>query len=244
MNELRIILIGSTGTIGRRVARALLEEGHRLALIGRSISKLQELVKSIGSNGDRIKCIYTADLKDIEISKDAIAKSASCLGGLDVLINSAGVWDDTDPWRITPEKWLEVFTINAVAPYMLSLEASKYMGEGGTIINVGCLTATRGHRIYSGLRPSPAYLTSKVAITYLTRQLAEVLAPMGIRVITIAPSWVYRYGMNEKLLKAIETTVPLKRPAEPDEIAEVIKIIINTKTLYITGAVIEISGGL
>jgi 3-oxoacyl-[acyl-carrier protein] reductase len=67
---------------------------------------------------------------------------------------------------------------------------------------------------------------------------------MGIRVITIAPSWVYRYGMNEKLLKAIETTVPLKRPAEPDEIAEVIKIIINTKTLYITGAVIEISGGL
>ncbi|MEM4971513.1 MAG: SDR family oxidoreductase [Sulfolobales archaeon] len=244
MGGLRIILIGSTGTIGRRIARALIEDGHQLALIGRSASRLQEIVREIGSNKNGIKCIYTADLKDIEASKAAIAKSTSCLGGLDVLINSAGIWDDTDPWDIKPEKWLEVFTVNTIAPYILSLEASKYMEKGGTIINMGCLTATRGHRIYSGLRPSPAYLSSKVAITYLTKQLAELLAPMGVRVITIAPSWVNRPGIGERLVKAIESTVPLKRPADPDEIVEVIKAIINIKTPYITGAVIEVSGGL
>ncbi|MDT7887870.1 MAG: SDR family oxidoreductase [Desulfurococcales archaeon] len=240
----KIILLGSTGTIGRKIAETLVEEGHSLAIIGRSDSRLRELVRSVGSSAERIKCIYTADLRDLESSKAAVASSSSCLGGLDVLINSAGVWDDTDPWKITLDKWLEIFVVNTIAPYMLSLEASKYMEKGGTIINMGCLTATRNHRIYKGLRPSPAYLSSKVAITYLTKQLAEILAPRGIRVITIAPSWVYKHGIGETLLKAIKDTVPLKRPADPGEIAEVIRAIINTKTPYITGSVIEISGGL
>jgi len=163
---------------------------------------------------------------------------------VDVMINSSGVWDDTDPWIMTLDRWLEVFTINTISPYTLSLEVSKYMRGGGTIINMGCLTATRGHRAYKGLRPSPAYLASKAALTYLTRHLAELLAPMGIRVITIAPSWVKKQDLSRELVKAIEETVPLRRPAEPSEIVEVIRAILSTRTPYITGAVIEVSGGL
>jgi len=241
---LRIILVGPTGNIGSSIARALASDGHSLSIVGRDRSRLEALLKSLGSDAGSVRCLYTADLRDVESSRRAIGSSVECLGGVDAMINSSGVWDDTDPWKISPERWFEVFTVNAISPYILSLEVSRYMRGGGTIINMGCLTATRGHRIYKGLRPSPAYLTSKVAITYLTRYLAELLAPMGIRVVTIAPSWVRKLDLSEKLAAAIEETVPLKRPAEPAEIVEVIRAILSTKTPYITGAVIEVSGGL
>ncbi|HWQ16668.1 MAG TPA: SDR family oxidoreductase [Sulfolobales archaeon] len=241
---MRIILTGPTGTLGKKILESLLMDSHEISIIGRDREKLEKLVNSLKEHGLSVGCISTADLKDIELSRKALLESITCLGGIDALINSAGVWDDTDPWDLSVNKWVEVYIINTIAPYMLSLEASKYMNDGGTIINIGCLSALRGHRIYTPLKPSPAYLASKVSITYLTKQLAEILAPRGIRVVTIAPSWIEKESLTHGLRESIKDYVPLKRAADPWEVVEVIKSILYMRTPYITGSVIEISGGL
>lgn len=241
---LRITVAGPTGILGRSIVKELARDGHRVAVIGRSPSKLRELARELEKLGLSITCTSTADLRELDRSRIAIAEISSCLGGMDVLINSAGAWDDSDPYSLTVNRWVEVYIINTVAPYMLSLEASRYMDRGGTIINIGCLSALRDHRIYSPLKPSPAYLASKVSITYLTKQLAELLAPKGIRVVTILPSWIDKPALSDELRSAIRSRVPLGRAADPGEVVEVIRSIIYMRTNYITGSIIEISGGL
>lgn len=241
---MKIIVTGPTGFLGRRILEGLLLDGHEVLIIGRDLEKLRKLSEDLRARGLSVKCISRADLRDLELSRKALREGIECLGGVNALINSAGVWDDTDPWALSVERWVEVYTINTIAPYMLSLEVSKYMGSGSTIINIGCLSALRDHRIYTPLKPSPAYLASKASITYLTKQLAEILAPKGIRVITIAPSWIEKESISPELREAIRDSVPLRRAADPWEIVEIIKTILYLKTPYITGSVIEISGGL
>ncbi len=241
---LKIILTGPTGLLGRKILEGLLEDGHEVSIIGRDLERLKKLAEKLKDRGSGVRCISTADLRDLERSKKALIESVSCLGSVDALINSAGVWDDTSPWGLGMKRWIEVYTVNTIAPYMLSLEVSKYMDSGGTIINMGCLSALRGHRIYSPLEPSPAYLASKVSITYLTKHLAEILAPRGIRVITIAPSWIEKERLSPEIRRSIEDNVPLRRAADPREIVEIVKTVLHIKTPYITGSVIEVSGGL
>ncbi len=241
---MRIILTGPTGTLGKRILEGLVRDGHEVSIIGRGLERLRDLANSIRDHGSSVRCLSTADLRNLELSRKALLESIACLGGVDALINSAGVWDDTSPWDLGVERWIEVYMVNTIAPYTLSLEVSKYMGSGGTIINIGCLSALRDHRIYRPLKPSPAYLASKVSITYLTKQLAEILAPKGIRVVTIAPSWIEKENLSQGLRRSIWNSVPLRRAADPWEVVEVIKNILYTKTLYITGSIVEIPGGL
>lgn len=241
---MRIILTGATGTLGKKILEGLLMDNHEISIIGRDLEKLRRLASTFKTQGFDIRCISTADLRDLELSRKSLLESIACLGGVDALINSAGVWDDTNPWDLSVERWIEVYMVNTITPYMLSLEASRYMSNGGTIINIGCLSALRGHRIYAPLKPSPAYLASKASITYLTKQLAEILAPRGVRVVTIAPSWIEKRDLSPRLRRSIEDSVPLKRAADPWEVVEIIKTILYVKTPYITGSVIEIPGGL
>ncbi|MEM0439758.1 MAG: SDR family oxidoreductase [Sulfolobales archaeon] len=241
---MRIILTGPTGTLGKRILEGLLIDSHEVSIIGRDRERLENLVSSLKERGLSVRCVSTTDLRNIELARRALQESIACLGGIDALINSAGVWDDTSPWDLSVDRWIEVYVVNTIAPYTLSLEASRYMNNGGTIINIGCLSALRGHRIYAPLKPSPAYLASKASITYLTKQLAEILAPKGIRVVTIAPSWIEKEDLTHSHRESIKDHVPLKRAADPWEVVEVIRSILYMRTPYITGSVIEISGGL
>lgn len=239
----RIVITGSTGKIGRRLSKDLAAAGHRLSLVGRSREKLEQLVQSTGLGAEEDLCTVVADLKDPEAPARIVAESISCLGGIDVVVNAVGVWDDTDPWVLDHKRWIEVLTINTIAPYRISMEAARYMGPGGLIIIFTCLSALRGHRIYSPLKPSPAYLASKAALTHITRQLADLLAGKGIRVLAIAPSWVER-DFSEDLANALRASVPLRRAATLREISDLVRSIIDLDVPYLTGAILEISGGL
>ena len=126
---MRIILTGPTGTLGKRILEGLLIDSHKVSIIGRDREKLENLVSSLKERGLSVRCVSTADLRNIELSRRALQESIACLGGIDALINSAGVWDDTSPWDLSVDRWIEVYIVNTIAPYTLSIDCLLYTSD-------------------------------------------------------------------------------------------------------------------
>ena len=239
------MVTGATGFLGRYITKRALERGHRVIGVIRekfSLNKIQGFMREfLDRNRDRI-CFVESDLEKIELLDDLVEKAYSCFGDINVLINSAAVWDDTEPFQLSYDKWIKILSINLVVPYMLAIKVSRYMREGDMIINISCLTSTKGHRAYGVLRPSPAYVASKTALNSVTKYLADLLAPKGIIVIGVAPSWIKKPEIS-RFENYIRKNVPLGRAADPDEIADIILSLAENKKHYLSGSIIELSGG-
>ena len=241
----RVIVTGASSGIGRATAERYLADGATVTLVGRRETSLKELASQCTSAARAF--VIAADLSDEKQSEECMAHAVEMMGGLDVLINAAGI---LKPGRIedtTLELWDEMMGINLRSVFHLMKLAVPHLERSrGNIVNVSSVT---GPRSFPGVL---AYCVSKAAVDQLTRCAALELAAKGIRVNEVNPGVVVTElhrsgGMNEEAYAAFlehsKTTHPLGRVGQAEEVADLIYFLASDRAGWITGATVSIDGG-
>jgi NAD(P)-dependent dehydrogenase (short-subunit alcohol dehydrogenase family) len=244
MTDKRVLITGASSGIGRATAEIFLQAGATVALVGRREAALQEVAVN-AAEGKAF--VIVADLEDAQQSEACMAQAVESMGGLDVLVNCAGILKSGNIEATTLALWDEMMNINVRSVFHLMQLATAHLGKsGGNIVNVSSVT---GLRSFPGVL---AYCVSKAAVDQLTRCAALELAPKGIRVNAVNPgvvvSGLHRSGgMADEnyaaFLEHSKTTHPLGRVGQPHEIAELIYFLASDKAAWITGETVSIDGG-
>ena len=239
----RVAVTGASSGIGRAVAELFIKQGAKVAVIGRREDALSSLV--VGHGGRAIA--IAADLSDEKQTESCVERVIASLGGLDVLINSAGILKSGSIEASSLELWDEMMNVNLRSVFHLMKLAVPHLAESrGNIVNVSSVT---GLRSFPGVL---AYCVSKAGVDQLTRCAALELAAKGIRVNAVNPgvvvSGLHRSGgMNDEAYEAFlehsKTTHPLGRVGDASEVAELIYFLASEKAGWITGATVSIDGG-
>ncbi len=243
MSGKRVLVTGASSGIGRATAERFLEAGATVTLVGRRETALAEIAAHYPSRAHAL----VADLADERQCEACIERAVEWMGGLDVLVNAAGILKSGSLETTSLELWDETMRINLRSIFYLMKLAVPHLEETrGSIVNVSSVT---GLRSFPGVL---AYCVSKAALDHLTRCAALELAPKGIRVNAVNPGVVRTNlhragGMSEEeyatFLERSKTTHPLGRVGEPQEIAELIYFLASDRASWITGATISIDGG-
>ncbi len=239
-----VLVTGAARGIGRAVATAFAQAGDRVAVhYGSSADAAASLVAELpGSGHVRVQ----AELADPEQVRRCVDEAADRLGGLDVLVNNAGVFLAHPPLESTYEQWQAAWSttlaVNLVAAANATFCAVPHLvaSGGGAVVNVSSRGAFRGEPA------CPAYGASKAGMNAMGQSLAVALAPYGIRVGTVAPGFVQTEMAREVLDgpggDAVRAQSPLGRVAEPHEVAAAVLWLASPEAAFSTGTIIDVNG--
>lgn len=241
-----VVVTGATSGIGRAVAEAFGRAGARVVLAGRDSRALGEAARAVtAAGGESVEC--AVDVTSAEAPLRLIGAALDAYGGVDVLVNAAGVIATGTLESTTDERWDAMMAVNVRAPFRLMREAAPHLAtRKGSIVNV---SSVNGLRAFAGVL---AYNVSKAAVDHLTRCAALELAPLGVRVNAVNPGVTVtnlhrRSGMGEEqygaFLERSKQTHPLGRPGEAEEIASLILYLASDQASWMTGETIPIDGG-
>jgi NAD(P)-dependent dehydrogenase (short-subunit alcohol dehydrogenase family) len=235
------LVTGASGGIGRATAVALAAEGAQLVL--GDVADLEAAAQAVFEAGDLPALTVKLDVTSRTDAEAAVARAIEQVGRLDILVNNAGVGRPAPLAEVTDELWDWIMDINLKGPFICARAAAPHLGQGSAIVNVASL---------AGRASSPAmacaYSASKAGLLGLTRHLAKELGPRGIRVTAVNPgvvmtSLVANNFPPEHLARTIET-IPLGRPSQPEDIADVIVFLASDDARYVTGASLDANGGI
>jgi NAD(P)-dependent dehydrogenase (short-subunit alcohol dehydrogenase family) len=240
------IVTGASSGIGRATAMAFGREHAKVVAVGRNEAALEQVASDIRSCEGTV-AVVPADVTKSDAPSRIVKAAVESFGGIDVLVNAAGIIASGAVDATGDELWDAMFAINVRAPFRLIREAAIHLvSRGGSIVNVSSVT---GLRSFPGLA---AYCSSKSAVDQLTRCAALDFAPKGVRVNAVNPGVVVtnlhrRSGMAEeqyaRFLEHSKQTHPLGRTGNADEIAELILLLASERSGWITGETIAIDGG-
>ena len=241
-----VIVTGATSGIGRATAEAFGREGAALVLVGRDEGALADTAAAISSHGGRsVSC--AADITADDAAARIVGSAEKAFGGVDVLVNAAGVIASGALQATSDETWNQMLAVNVTAPFRLMRAAAPSLTtRKGCVVNV---SSVNGLRAFAGVL---AYCVSKAAVDHLTRCAALEMAPLGVRVNAVNPGVTVtnlhrRSGMTEEQYAAFLTrskeTHPMGRPGNPQEIAELILYLASDRAVWMTGETIPIDGG-
>jgi len=239
-----VVTGGGTG-IGRATALRLAQEGAVVIVVGRRAEKLEESVSEIGQGGGKATLVAT-DLSKPDAASDIVRHASQWAGRLDVLVNAAGTFPSAPFPELTDDDWRDALEINLSAPMRLIRSAIPLFGDQAAVVNVSTINALIGDE----LSQCAHYAAAKAGLLGLTRQLAVELAPRGIRVNSVAPGAVATpmlEGWNEdptEMRDWLERFVPIRRIAEPEEVASAIAFLASADASYITGVTLSVDGGM
>jgi NAD(P)-dependent dehydrogenase (short-subunit alcohol dehydrogenase family) len=242
-----VLVTGASRGIGRAVATRFAEGGDRVAVHHRDSAPLAEqLVAALPGEGH---VVVRADLADPEEVRAMVDAAADALGGLDVLVNNAGVFGaaeqrhpvfDTsyEHWQ---QQWRRTLDVNLLGAANATWCAARHMrGRGGRVVNVSSRGAFRGEP------HQPAYGASKAGLNAMGQSLAVALAPYGIAVATVAPGFVETDMTNEHLKAArgeeIRAQSPFHRVARPEEVAAAVHWLASPEAEWASGAILDLNG--
>jgi NAD(P)-dependent dehydrogenase (short-subunit alcohol dehydrogenase family) len=238
------IVTGAGSGIGQACALALAREGARVALAGRRKDRLEQMARQIGDRAIAIPCdvTRTGDLNRL------LDKTVAHFGGLNFLLNNAGILQIGTAEQITEEQWDRVFDVNVRAVWLLSRAALPHLRKagGGSIINVA---STLG---IVGARNRAAYAASKGAVVLLTKSMAIDHGQENIRVNAICPSFVeteltaavLSKAENPDAIRRERTAAhPLGRLGRPEDVAGLAVYLAGDESSWVTGAVLPVDGG-
>ncbi|WNZ11675.1 SDR family oxidoreductase [Streptomyces sp. 11x1] len=232
------LITGATAGIGRAVASTLAELGAAVVVHGRAAERGSSVVEEISAAGGTARFV-AADLAD----PDAVHKLAEAAGPVDVLVNNAGVFQFGPMLEATAEAFDLHMAVNTRAPMLLVAALAPAMAKRGFGVVINITTGA----VSTPVRGGGVYVSSKVALDYLTRVWADELGPSGVRVNAVAAGPTRTRGMQARGADLADTlgrtTTALGRAADPREIAEVVAFLASPRSGYVTGAVVEARGG-
>ncbi len=240
------LVTGATSGIGRATALAFAEAGAHVALVGRNADALSSVAAEIRRHESEALEI-SADVTSETDAERIVAEAAEKFGGLDTLVNAAGILNNGTIETTALDAWDEMMNVNLRSVFhLMQLAAPHLAASRGSIVNVSSVT---GLRAFPGVL---AYCVSKAGVDQLTRCAALELAPKGVRVNAVNPGVVRtevhrRGGMNEeaytKFLEHSKQTHPLGRVGDAREVADLILFLASERASWITGATYSIDGG-
>lgn len=235
----RVIITGAARGIGAAIAATFAAEGAQLALLDREGEQCQATAAALGATS------FEVDLADAADAQRATGEAIAALGGVDVLVNNAGILHMAPLLEIDVADWDRTFAINTRAMLLTTQVAAKAMiaaGTPGSIVNM----ASMGGKVGS---PNQAhYAASKAAVISLTRVAAMELGEHGIRVNCICPGYVLTEmgaaTRTPEMVAKWSSMSPLGRCAEPSEVADMALFLASDQAKYCTGQAMNVSGGM
>ena len=235
----KIIITGATGGIGNSIVKRLSDAGAKILATGTRLEKLEEL-KSKFKNTDILKFDIS---KGDEIEEFIENATKQLGGGLDCLINNAGITQDNLAIRMNIDEWKKVIDINLTSTFLLSKFAVKKMlkNKYGKIINI---TSVVGH---TGNLGQTNYTASKAGIIAMSKSLALEYAKKNININCISPGFIKTEmtdKIEEKFKEAIISKIPSSRLGEPEDVANAVLFLTSDQSNYINGETIHVNGGM
>jgi NAD(P)-dependent dehydrogenase (short-subunit alcohol dehydrogenase family) len=239
------LVTGASSGIGRAVAKSLGAEGARVLATGRRRERLEGTAQAIRAAGGEVS-IATGDVREEAVGRAWVDQARLEFGGLDGLVNAAGVLGNGSVVKTEPAEWDRVMDINLRSVYLLTrLAAPELAKRRGSVVN---LSSVAGSRPYAGIL---AYCVSKAALDMLTRCAALDLAPEGVRVNAVNPGVVvtelhtvtHAVPDYPAFLERSKSTHPLGRVGQPEEVASLVLFLLSDEAAWITGVTYSIDGG-
>lgn len=244
--ELVGIITGSGGRIGRAITAMLAERGYRLIVNDLDPARCEAVAGRLSGQGATVFAA-AGDVSKRADAESLVEMATGAWGRLDLLVNCAGIFPNTPVVEMDDAEWERVWGVNLRGPFYLSRAGARAMiaaGNGGNIVNV---SSTAGESARIG---AAHYCGSKAALNMLTKVLAIELAPHAIRVNAVAPGLV----LDEVLTSppppgtpaysaALLNGIPLGRTGTGDDIANVVRFLIDPASNWITGEIIHVNGG-
>lgn len=244
MSERAVLVTGGSRGIGAAIARAFAANGDRVAVHYRDSSEHAADVRA-GLPGSG-HLVVRADLADAEAVRLMVDEAAAGLGGLDVVVNNAGIYTHHPVTEVSYEQWQrawrETLDVNLIGPANVIWCAARHMipRGGGRIVNVSSRGAFRGEPRH------PAYGASKAGLNALGQSLAASLAPHGIAVTSVAPGYVETDMAADQLNgpkgDSIRAQSPFNRVASPEEIAAAVLWLASADAEWASGAILDLNG--
>ena len=238
-----VLVTGASRGIGRAVAQAFAREGDRVAVHHRDSAALAlQVLADLPGKGHTV---VRADLADAGAVRQMVDQAAADLGGLDVLINNAGIYVWHPITEVSYEQWQEVWhqtmAVNLTGAANATWCAVQHMKDaGGRIVNVTSRGAFRGEPRH------PAYGASKAGLNAFGQSMARALAPFGISVATVAPGYVETEmaaaDLNSGRGEQIRAQSPFNRVAAPEEIAAAVVYLASDQAEWASGAILDLNG--
>ena len=238
LKDKRVLITGGASGIGAATAARFLEEGSRVCVLDRDARDVTTPPR-VARSAEAI----IADVTDLMQVEAAFAEAVRLMDGVDVLINNAGISIRHNFLEITPEEWEKVLSVNLTGVFYVAQTAARHMsGErgSGVILQTASTNGLVGQPFYAD------YNATKAGVIELTRTMAVELAPK-VRVCAVAPGYVLtpmqRAEYTEAMLEEVNRKIPLRRHAEPGEIAALFAFLASDDAAYVTGQVYTIDGG-
>ncbi|HAT9240783.1 TPA: SDR family oxidoreductase [Legionella pneumophila subsp. pneumophila] len=244
LNNNVVLITGGTGDIGTAVAKQLDSTfKHVIALDLVSYDEGEVWLHDLKTQDYKNINFRHMDVTDYEQCAEVIGLIIEEFGGIDVLINNAGITRDAVFTKMTKRQWDEVLRVNLDGMFNVTKQVVESMKvqESGRIVNVSSVNAQKGQFSQAN------YAASKAGVYGFTKSLAQELMIKNITVNSISPGYVntrLMKGIRPDILEGIINLIPAKRLAEPQEIAWAIEFLISEKSRYITGANLSVNGGL
>lgn len=236
------VVTGASKGIGAAIAKRLGAEGASVVVnYATSREGADKVVDAITSGGGKAVAVQADVAKQADVTR-LFTEAQTAYGKVDILVNNAGLYRGAPVGEITEENFHVHFNLNVLGLIFATQEALKYMGEGGSIINVSSVLSTLSSP------GTPVYNATKSAVDGLTRTFSKELAPRKIRVNSINPGLVETEGIHStgiiNFADAVVAMTPLGRLGQPDDIAPVVAFLASGDSGWITGECIYATGGL
>ncbi len=240
----RVLITGGASGIGAATAARFLDEGSVVCILDRDAEGRHRIMHELPDLAGAIE----ADVRNLKQVQAAFAEAIKLMGGVDVLINNAGISIRHNFLDITPEEWDKVIAVNLTGVFYVAQTAARHMIErgSGVILQTASTNGLVGQPYYAD------YNATKAGVIELTKSMALELAPK-VRVCAVAPGYVMtpmqRAEYTDEMFATLNEKLPLRRHAQPEEIAALFAFLASDDAQYITGHVYtidgaEIAGGL
>ena len=248
LNDKIAIVTGAGSGIGRAIALAMVREGARVVLVGRRKDRVEAVAREVPREGQGSAMVLTADVSKRAEIEHVLQETVKAFGGINVLVNNAGILHAGTAEQITEAQWDETFSINVRGLWLLSRAVLPHLRKagGGSIINVASVLGI------NGVRNRAAYSASKGAVVLLTKCMAIDHGHENIRVNAICPSFVETDLTAAVLSKAADPDAirrerigvhPLGRLGQPEDLAGLAVYLASEESAWVTGATFPVDGG-
>lgn len=237
------LVTGASRGIGKAIALMLAENGADIAVNFAGSTAAAEAVAAEIEKMGRKAILVQGDVSKTEVCAEMVEKVVKELGHIDILVNNAGITRDTLLLSMKEEDWDAVLNTNLKGVFNCTKAAVKYMAKqrSGSIVNISSVVALMGNAGQAN------YAAAKAGILGFTRSVAKEMAARGIRVNAVTPGFIktdMTSVLSEKVVAAMEASIPLARLGEPEDIAKAVLFLVSDNAAYITGQTLHVDGGM